>query len=108
MEIINIKNDTLDIKENILIDFYATWCAPCRMLSPTVEEFASENEDVKVVKIDIDKETKIAGKYGIISIPTLVVIENGEETNRAVGVMNKENIEKLVGVALQGDPQNIK
>lgn len=92
----NFEQEILNSDKKVLIDFYAVWCGPCKILSPIVEEFAKENEDVKVVKIDVDKEMEIAGRFGIISMPTLVVMENGKVINRAVGVMSKENIEKLI------------
>ena len=101
---VNFNEEVINSDKKVLIDFYAVWCGPCKILSPIVEEFAKENMDIKVVKIDVDKEPEIAGKYGIISIPTLVVVENGEVVNRAVGIINKENIEKLVGVDAHIDP----
>ena len=80
----------------VLIDFYATWCNLCKILSPTVEQVANEREDIKVVKIDVDENQDIANKYRIYSMPTLVVIEDGVETERAVGVISKEEIENML------------
>lgn len=92
----NFESEVLNSKTPILVDFFATWCGPCKMLSPIVEEIAEENEDIKVVKIDIDKEQDIAVEYEIMSIPTLVVIKDGQEVNRSVGVIGKSDILELV------------
>lgn len=92
----NFEQEVLKSEKPVLIDFYATWCGPCKMLSPIVEEVAAENEDIKVVKIDIDKEQNIAVQYEIMSIPTLVVIKDGKEVNRSVGVIGKSDILQLV------------
>lgn len=92
----NFEQEVLKSEKPVLIDFYATWCGPCKMLSPIVEEIAEENEDIKVVKIDIDKEQDIAVEYEIMSIPTLVVIKDGQEVNRSVGVIGKSDILELV------------
>lgn len=92
----NFEQEVLKSEKPVLIDFYATWCGPCKMLSPIVEEVAAENEDIKVVKIDIDKEQNIAVQYEIMSIPTLVVIKDGQEVNRSVGVIGKSDILELV------------
>lgn len=80
----------------VLVDFYADWCGPCRVLSPRVEEFAKENKDIKVVKIDIDDEQDLAIEYDVMSIPTLVVLKNGQEVDRVVGLVSKSTIEELV------------
>jgi len=90
------ENEVLESHKTVLIDFYADWCGPCKVLSPTVEEIANENDDIKVVKINIDDEQNIASDHGIMSIPTLVVIKNGEESNRAIGVISKNEIEELI------------
>lgn len=90
------ETEVLNSDKTVLIDFYADWCNPCKVLSPIVEEVANELEDIKVVKINIDETEEIANKYNIMSIPTLVVIKNGKETNRSVGVISKSNIIELV------------
>ena len=90
------SGEVLESESIVLIDFYATWCNPCKILSPIVEEIADERDDVKVVKIDIDENEDIANEYRIYSIPTLVVIENGIAKDRAVGVISKEEIENLL------------
>ena len=95
---INNKAEFEAIKNNgvVLVDFYADWCGPCKMLSPIVEEVAKENPDIKVVKIDVDLNNDLSYKYKAYSIPTLVVIENGEEVNRAVGAIPKESVIDLL------------
>ena len=92
----NFSGEVLQSEKKVLIDFYATWCEPCKILSPIVEEIAKERDDIKVVKIDIDEEFEIADTYRIFSIPTLVVIENGVEIERVVGVVSKEEIENML------------
>ena len=78
------------------MDFYADWCGPCKMLSPVVEEVAQENSNIKVVKINVDESQEIAVKYQVMSIPTLVVIKNGNEVTRSVGVISKSEILNMV------------
>ena len=80
----NFEEVVLKSEKPVLIDFYATWCGPCKILSPIVEEVAKENENVKFVKIDIDKTDDIALQYQVMSIPTLVLIQNGEEKDRKI------------------------
>ena len=80
-----------------LIDFWAGWCGPCKMLAPAVEELAKKLDGrVKVCKVDVDAEPKLAERFGVFSIPTIVAITDGVETNRGVGVMPIENLEALV------------
>ena len=92
----NFESEVLRSKKIVLIDFYADWCGPCQMLSPIVDQVASEHEDLKVVKINVDEAQDLAINYGVISIPTLVVIKDGQETNRAVGLISKNAIEELI------------
>lgn len=92
----NFATVVLKSDKTVLIDFYANWCGPCKMLSPIVEQFASENDDIKVVKINVDNEQDLAVEYGVMSIPTLVVIKNGQEANRVVGLISKDEIKNLV------------
>lgn len=87
-----IKND------KVLVDFYADWCGPCRMISPIVEEIAKENNDLQVVKVNVDNFEAIARKYGIMSIPTLIVFKNGKEVNKNIGYISKDEIIKLLGL----------
>lgn len=92
----NFEEEVLKSDKKVLIDFYADWCGPCKMLSPIVEAVASENTSIKVVKIDIDVNPALAVKYGVSSIPTLIVIENGEVKNTSVGLISKSEVEALV------------
>ena len=87
----------LAAKETVLIDFYADWCGPCRMLAPTIEEIAAEREDILVGKINVDDAPALAEKYGVMSIPTVLVIKNGNEVARLVGVRPKADILKAIG-----------
>lgn len=90
------EQEVLNSNIPVLVDFYADWCGPCKMLSPTVDEVAQENEDIKVVKVNVDESQDTAIKYQVMSIPTLVVIKNGNEVNRSVGVIDKEEILNMI------------
>ena len=93
----NFETEALQCNVPVLVDFWAAWCAPCRMLSPLVEEIASEMEGkAKVGKINVDEESALAVKYGVRSIPTLVVFKNGEVAATSVGVKPKEEILRLL------------
>ncbi len=92
----SFEKEVLKESKKVLIDFYADWCGPCQVLSPIVEEVAKSNKDVKVVRINIDNAENIAIDYGIMSIPTLVVIEDGEEVRRSVGLISQTEIEALI------------
>lgn len=93
---LNFNSEVLESEKTVLIDFYADWCYPCKILSPIVKEIAKENENIKVVKVDIDKSQDLAVKYEIMSIPTLVVIKKGQETNRVVGLVGKTEILNII------------
>ncbi len=75
-----------------LVDLYADWCGPCKMIAPIIEEIASERNDITVGKVNVDTDPQIAIKYGVASIPTLIVFKNGQEVARAVGLRSKEDI----------------
>lgn len=101
MAIVNITKDNfeelvLNSAKPVLLDFWAVWCGPCRMVAPIVEQIASEREDIVVGKINVDEEMELAVRFGIVSIPTLVVMKNGEMANKAVGYMPKEKILELL------------
>ena len=82
-------NEILDSGKTVLLDFYAEWCGPCKMVSPIVDQISEKNPDIIVGKIDVDDQQEIAEKYGIMSIPTLVVLKNGEVANKGTGVLPK-------------------
>lgn len=93
----NFEEEVLKSDKTILIDFWASWCGPCKMMSPVVDEIAEEMKGtVKVCKINIDEEQNLAVKYNVMSIPTFVVIKGGKEIGRTIGVQDKEEIKKML------------
>lgn len=92
----NYEEEVLNSEKPVLIDFWANWCMPCRMLSPIIDEISEKREDVKICKINIDEEMELAQKFQVMSIPTLVYIKNGKEEKRVVGVRPKEEIEEIM------------
>ena len=88
----NFQNEVINSSCPVLLDFYADWCGPCRMLSPIVDEIAKERADVKVCKINVDEEGELAGMFGVFSIPSLVVMKDGKIVNQAVGARSKAQI----------------
>lgn len=101
MSIVTVNKDSfeaevLKAEGTVLIDFFADWCGPCKMLSPVIDEIAEEQREVKVCKINVDQEPELAMRYGVMSIPTLVVIRGGNEVNKSVGLVSKEEILDLI------------
>ena len=92
----NFKKEVLEERKTVLIDFYADWCGPCKMLAPVLEEIAKENTNTKFVKINVDDAQDLAMEYNVMSIPTLVVIKNGKEVNRVVGLVNKSELMGII------------
>lgn len=88
----NFRSEVLQSKQVVLLDFYADWCGPCRMLSPVIEEIAAENPDIKVGKVNVDENMDLANQFKVVSIPLLVVIKDGEVVNKSLGVSPKEEI----------------
>ena len=97
MEIINLEKDdfkALIAKESkVLVDFYATWCGPCKMLAPILENYQS---DIRLIKVDTDEYDELSREYGVMSIPTLVLIENGKEVKRNIGIISEEELTKFL------------
>ena len=101
MAVVKVNNETFEnvVLQNakpVLVDFFASWCGPCKMLSPVIESFANEFPQYKVCKINVDEEPELAQKYGVMSIPTLIVIKDGEAASKAVGYRRKEQLLELL------------
>ena len=92
----NFENEIVKADNPVLVDFWASWCGPCRMLSPTIDEIAEEHPEIKVCKINIDDEAELAIRHGVMSVPTLMVFKNGEIAQTAVGVRPKDEILDLL------------
>lgn len=88
----NFQNEVLNSEKPVLLDFWAPWCGPCRMVSPIVDEIAAECGDIKVGKVNVDEQPELAGQFGVMSIPTLVVMKGGKVVNQMVGARPKGQI----------------
>ncbi len=94
----NFQEEVIDFEGKVLIDFWAPWCGPCRMVSPIIDEIASENtaSDIKIGKVNVDNEGELAQKFGVMSIPMLVVMKDGQIINKAIGARPKDAILELL------------
>ena len=92
----NFASEVLNSNKPVLLDFYADWCSPCRMVGPIVSEIANERSDVKVGKINVDEQPELAAQFQVMSIPMLAVIKNGKIENQVVGYRSKEQIEAML------------
>lgn len=92
----NEKFDDLISKGIVVVDFYANWCGPCKILGPVIEKLSQLENDVNFVKIDVDKHEEIARNYGIMSIPTLIFFKNGKQVNKHIGLINEERIKEII------------
>lgn len=101
MKIIEIQNnfseEVLNSDKKVLVDFYAEWCGPCKMIRPILEDIAENNDAVKIASVNVESEDELAEKYNISSIPCLVLFEGGEEISRNVGLMSKDDIKRMIG-----------
>jgi thioredoxin 1 len=92
----NFENEVLKSEQVVLLDFFATWCGPCRMVGPIIDEIAEENSSVKVGKVDVDAESELATKFQVYSIPTLVVMKDGKVLSQETGAKSKDQILKML------------
>lgn len=96
LNINNFDSEVLNSDKPVLVDFWASWCGPCRMVSPIVDEIANENSDIKVCKVNVDDNQELAEKYNVMSIPTLIVFKDGKIANQMVGAKPKNQILAMI------------
>ena len=92
----NFHKEVLNSDKSVLLDFFASWCGPCRMVAPILDEIAEEREDIKVCKVDIDEQPELASRYRIMSVPTLMVLKNGQVMEQSIGAKPKHQILAMV------------
>ena len=93
----NFDQEVMQSEKPVLLDFWATWCGPCKMLSPVVDEIAGEHPEIKVGKVNVDEEQELAARFGVMSIPSLFVMKQGKVANQSVGVQPKQRILDMLG-----------
>ncbi len=95
---IHLEKENFDelIKDKVVVDFFATWCGPCKMLGPVFEELSTEINDIKFVKVDIDEHEDLCRKYKVMSVPTLIVFDNGKEIKRNIGFIPKDKLKEFI------------
>ena len=101
MSVINVtaesfEQEVLKAEQTVLVDFWADWCGPCKMLAPVIDQIADEHPEVKVCKVNVDKEQALAIDYKVVNIPNLLIFKNGEKVNQAVGVHSKSDLEAMI------------
>lgn len=92
----NFEAEVLNSEKTVIADFYADWCGPCRMMRPALDQIAAERDDVKIVAINVDDEDELAANYGISSIPCVIAFKNGKESDRSVGLVPRDAIERMI------------
>ena len=92
----DFETEVLQSTKPVIVDFFATWCGPCKMLGPVLEETADETQDIKIVKVDIDENMDLAQQFGIMSVPTLMLFKDGEEYGREIGLKSKEQLKEII------------
>ncbi|NLJ64540.1 MAG: thioredoxin [Christensenellaceae bacterium] len=92
----NFQSEVINSDKPVLVDFWAGWCGPCRMIAPVLDEIAKENPDIKVAKVNVDEQQELAAQFGIMSIPTIIAFKDGEQMGKSVGVRSKQDLVKLV------------
>ena len=93
----NFEEEVLKTEKTVIVDFYADWCMPCKMMSPIIDSIAEESiSNLKVGKINVDENPNLAEKFGVMSIPTLIIMKDGNEVNKSIGLIHKEDLEKLM------------
>lgn len=92
----NFREEVVNSEKTVLLDFWASWCGPCSMLSPIIDEIAEDRTDIKVGKVNVDEEPELSSAFQVMSIPTVVVVKNGNVTGKSIGVRPREDIEAML------------